>query len=111
MVDRQSGELIGSASLNHWQPDYGMANLGYWVRQSRQGQGLAPRAVRLLAGHALNSKELQRLEIVVAADNRASCRVAEKVGARFEGVARHRLTLHEQPQDAAMYSLIAADLA
>ncbi|HEY2625026.1 MAG TPA: GNAT family N-acetyltransferase [Dyella sp.] len=111
MVDRHSGELIGSATLNHWQPDYRMANLGYWVRQSRQGQGLAPLAVRMLARHGLSSKALQRLEIVAASDNRASCRVAEKAGARFEGIARHRLSLHGQPQDAAMYSLIAADLA
>ena len=111
MLDRQHDELIGSISLNHWQPDYRMANLGYWVRQSHQGQGLAPLAVRMLAQHALKSPELQRLEIVAAADNRASCRVAEKAGARFEGIARRRLTLHGQPQDAAMYSLVAADLA
>ena len=111
VVDRQSDELMGSVTLNHWQPDYRMANLGYWVRQSRQGRGLAPIAVHMLARHALNSPELQRLEIVAAANNRASCRVAEKAGARFEGIARQRLTLHGQPLDAAMYSLIAADLA
>ena len=111
MVDRRSGQLIGSVTLNHWQPDCRMANLGYWVRQSRQGQGLAPMAVRMLARHALKSPELQRLEIIAAADNRASCRVAEKAGARFEGIARRRLTLRGQPQDAAMYSLVAADLA
>jgi RimJ/RimL family protein N-acetyltransferase len=111
IVDRQSDALIGSVALNHWQPDYRMANLGYWVRQSRQGEGLMPLAVRMLARHALKSSELRRLEIVAAADNRASCRVAEKAGAHFEGIARYRLTLHGQPRDAAMYSLIASDLA
>lgn len=110
IADRHDDELIGSISINHWQPAYRMANIGYWIRQSRQGQGAAPLAVRMLARHALQSTELQRLEIVAAADNQPSRRVAEKAGARFEGIARSRLTLHGQPQDAAMYSLIAADL-
>jgi RimJ/RimL family protein N-acetyltransferase len=110
IVDRHSDELIGSISLNHWQPAYRMANIGYWIRRSRQGQGAAPRAVRMLARHALQSTELQRLEIVAAAGNEPSRRVAEKAGARFEGMLRRRLTLRGQPQDAAMYSLIASDL-
>ncbi|WP_430390179.1 GNAT family N-acetyltransferase [Dyella sp. 20L07] len=110
MVDRDSDALIGSIAINHWQSSYRMANIGYWVRQSRQGQGFASRAVRLLARHALQSTELQRLEIVAATENLASRRVAEKVGAHFEGTARSRLTFQGLPQDAAVYSLIVTDL-
>jgi RimJ/RimL family protein N-acetyltransferase len=87
-----------------------MANLGYWVRQSRQEQGVATAAVRLLARHALRATDLRRLEIVIAADNHASRRVAERAGAHLEGVARHRLMLRGEPVDAAIYSLIARDL-
>lgn len=110
MADRASDELIGSISLNHWQPEYGMANLGYWVRQARQEQGVATRAVRLLARHALQATDLRRLEIVIAADNQASRRAAEKAGAQFESIARQRLMLRGESQDAAIYSLIANDL-
>ncbi|WP_199098434.1 GNAT family protein [Dyella sp. ASV21] len=102
--------LVGSIGINHWQHDFRMANLGYWVRQSRQGEGAASAATRLLAAHALQVPELQRLEIVVIADNLASRRVAEKVGAQLESVARHRLVLRGQPMDAAIYSLVAGDL-
>jgi RimJ/RimL family protein N-acetyltransferase len=109
VVDR-ADQLAGSIGLNHWQPDYRMANLGYWIRQSRQGQGAATAAVRLLARHALKVPELQRLEIVAAVDNLPSRQVAEKAGAKFEGVARRRLTLHGQPQDAAVYALVSGDL-
>ncbi|MET3650402.1 GNAT family N-acetyltransferase [Dyella japonica] len=110
MADRASDELMGSIALNHWLPEYGMANLGYWVRQTQQEQGLATRAVRLLARHALRATDLRRLEIVVATDNQASRRVAEKAGAQLEGIARNRLILRGEPLDAAIYSLIAADL-
>jgi RimJ/RimL family protein N-acetyltransferase len=110
IADRHSDELIGSISINHWQPAFRMANIGYWIRQSCQGHGAAPRAVRMMARHALQSSELQRLEIVAAAGNEPSRRVAEKAGARFEGMARSRVSLRGQPLDAAMYSLIASDL-
>ncbi|PXV60400.1 Protein N-acetyltransferase, RimJ/RimL family [Dyella jiangningensis] len=110
IADRTTDELIGSIALNHWQPEYGMANLGYWVRQSRQEQGIATAAVRTLARHALRATELRRLEIVIAEDNLASRRVAEKAGAMFEAIARRRLLLRGEPQDAAVYSFIADDL-
>ncbi|WP_157956456.1 GNAT family N-acetyltransferase [Dyella sp. C11] len=110
ITDRDSDEVLGSVALNHWQPDFGKANLGYWVRQSRQEGGIATRAVRLLTRHALKSTELRRIEIVAATENRASRRVAEKAGAQFEGVSRRLLLLRGEPLDAAVYSLIATDM-
>lgn len=110
IVDRDSDTLLGSIALNHWQAEYRMANLGYWVRQSRHGQGIATQAVRMLARYALSNAPLERLEIVAATGNLASRRVAEKAGARLEGIARRRLPLHDAVLDAAIYSLVAGDL-
>lgn len=110
IVDRATDALAGSIALNHWQVEYRMANLGYWVRQSRQGQGIASQAVRMLARHALNNAPLERLEIVAAVGNMASRRVAENAGARLEGIARRRLPVHDDVLDAAIYSLVAGDL-
>lgn len=110
IVDRVSDSLIGSVSINHWRAEFRCANLGYWVRRSRQGQGMASRAARLLAAHALRTPALQRLEIVTVEANLASRRVAEKAGARFEGIARCRLLQKGQPQSAAIYAMTAADL-
>jgi RimJ/RimL family protein N-acetyltransferase len=52
----------------------------------------------------------QGLEIIAASDNLPSQRVAEKAGARREGLLRHRLLLGGRPHDALIYSLIRADL-
>lgn len=41
VCDRNSGELLGSAGLNQFNPRHRIASLGYWVRQSCQGQGIA----------------------------------------------------------------------
>jgi len=43
---------------------------------------------------------------VTIPDNRASRRVAEALGARFEGIARNRLVVHGRPTDAAVYALV-----
>jgi len=53
--------------------------------------------------------DLTRLEIIVAAGNLASQRVAEKAGATREGTLRSRLILHGACLDAAVYSFVASE--
>lgn len=105
-----SGQLVGSAGLNQLAPAHRSANLGYWIRQTRQGQGFAAQAARLAARFGFEQLGLLRVEIIVRPDNRASCRTAEKSGALFEGVARKRIWMAGQAHDAAVYSLVAEDL-
>jgi ribosomal-protein-serine acetyltransferase len=62
------------------------ANVGYWVRTRQTGQGIATAAVRLIARFGFEDLGLRRLELFIAVDNVASRRLAEKVGATFEGV-------------------------
>ena len=54
---------------------------------------------------------LARIEIVVLPDNAGSRRVAEKIGARFECIARSRLQFKGETRDAAVYSLVRDDAA
>jgi RimJ/RimL family protein N-acetyltransferase len=86
------------------------ANLGYWVRTSATRRGFATAAARLLARFGVEHLNLDRIEIVAAVDNIASQRVAEKLGAVREGVARHRLRIHDVPYDAVVYSLLRAEI-
>lgn len=110
ITDSQTGTFLGSVGLNYFNRDHQFANLGYWVRSSRTRRGAATTATILTAQFGLRDLGLQRIEIVVAVENKASQRVAEKSGARKEGVLRNRLSIHERPHDAVMYSLIAADV-
>jgi RimJ/RimL family protein N-acetyltransferase len=69
-------------------------SIGYWIAAPARGRGTCTRALRLLAGHALADLGLQSVQLVTDPDNRASQRVAEKVGFRREGVMRaHLLSL------------------
>jgi len=76
------------------------------VRTSQLGQGTATAVTLLLAQFAFNELALNRVEIVVAKNNIASIRVAEKAGALQEGTLRKRITVRENIYDAFLFSLI-----
>lgn len=96
---------LGGCGLNQIDAMHRRANLGYWVRSTETGRGVATAAVRAVRDWAFTHTDLVRLEIVVAAGNDASHRVAIKAGADLEGVQRHRLVLHGAAVDATMFSL------
>ena len=98
--------LLGGIAINHLNRRENFGNIGYWVRQSCQRQGVATRGVQSMAEYGFGQLELTRLEIAVAEQNAPSRRVAEKVGAVFECIARNRILVHGKPQPAAVYSLV-----
>ena len=99
-------ELLGGCGVNQINRIHRFGNLGYWVRSSATGRGVARAAARLTAELVFETTDLVRLEIVCAVGNRRSQRVAEAVGAVREGVLQKRLLLHGEPVDAVMYSLV-----
>ncbi len=110
IVDARDGSLLGGCGLNHINSFYRFANLGYWVRTSRTGQGVASRAARLVARFGFEQLGLARAEIVVAVGNLPSLRAAQKAGATREGILRSRLILGDNSMgDAVMHSLIPQD--
>jgi ribosomal-protein-serine acetyltransferase len=109
ILDAKTGMFLGCVGLNQFNRDYQYCNLGYWVRASCTGRGIASAAARLAARFGLEELKLQRIEIVAAVGNRASQRAAEKTGAKREGVVRKRLLIHDQPLDAVLFSIVAED--
>ena len=102
----EDGEFLGNCGLNELNRENKFANLGYWIRTARTRQGFATSAVHELARWGFSHTDLNRFEIVVAVDNIASQRVAERAGAEREGVLRRRLVLRGRVHDAAVYSLV-----
>ncbi len=111
VFDSATHQLLGGVGINQIVREHLMCNLGYWTRASATGRGVATTAALLAARFAFSALELARIEIVVAIGNAASQRVAEKIGAHFEGVARQRLLLRVVSLDAWQYSLTRGDLS
>ena len=106
-----TGRLLGGCGLNFLRADHGVANLGYWVRSSAQGRGVAAGAIRLLAEYAFGKTGLHRLEIIAAVENAASLRAALRAGARYEGFLRGRLRIHGRSHDAFLFSILPGEEA
>ncbi len=99
--------LIGGISVNRIDPDYRIGNVGYWVRESMQNRGLCTEATEAITEFGLGTLGLVRLEIVIMADNLASRRVAEKIGAKLECIAENRIMHKGVALPAAVYSVVS----
>jgi ribosomal-protein-serine acetyltransferase len=104
------GSYMGGCGINDIDHAYRKANLGYWVRTSYTGQGVATAVTLLLAKWGFKELKLNRIEIVVATNNKRSLRVAEKAGAKREGILRNRLIVNNSACDAVMHSLIPGEV-
>ena len=89
-ADRES--YLGAVGLNYVDWAQRRANVGYWVRTSRIGQGIAPAAMGLLKQFAFSALDLEYLDVLVNPANLASRRVAEKAGAVEKGTIPNPLS-------------------
>lgn len=101
-----TGLLIGSVAINRIDAENRVGSLGYWVRESQQGNGHCSEAVNRIIDFGFQELALARLEAVILAKNHASRRVVEKCGAILECIAENRLLHEGEPTAAAIYSLI-----
>ena len=98
--------FLGGCAIDQINRKHNFDNLGYWVRTSQEGKGIATATVRLISRFGFETLGFTRLEIVAAVQNRASQRVAEKAGAVREGIHRNRHVVHDMIYDSVMFSLI-----
>lgn len=80
------GEVVGQLSVSDISGGaLQSASIGYWVSQQVAGRGITPTAVALAIDYAFTELNLHRIEICIRPENRASLRVVEKLGLRYEG--------------------------
>src|SRR5256885_11645105 len=93
---RDSGRLIGSAGIGIWSREHGRAELGYVINRAYWSRGFATEVTRRLVRYGFDEMDLHRIEATCHPDNRASVRVLEKAGFRFEGRLREHLRMRGQ---------------
>jgi ribosomal-protein-serine acetyltransferase len=109
IFDSKTGDFLGGVGLNQPNDQHKFYNLGYWIRISKQNQGTASAATRLLAKAAFEDLPINRLEILAAVENIPSQKAAEKAGALREGILRKRLIIGDRLHDGVMFSFIRED--
>ena len=91
VILKASGKLIGDCGLEHMDLEGGpAAELGYDFRSDQWNQGYATEAARAVRDYALGVLALPHLVSLIRVGNRASARVAEKLGMRcLATLSRH----------------------
>ena len=82
IFDAEESEVLGGSGL-HPRIGEGALEIGYWIRASRTGKGLATEAARALTQVGLEAPGIDRVQIMCDPANRASRRIPEKLGYRL----------------------------
>ena len=80
--------------------------IGYWLTARLQNRGIVTRACAGLIELSFESLDLHRVELRCATGNVKSCRVAERLGFRHEGVVREAEWLYDHFVDHNVYGIL-----
>lgn len=105
---RQDGRFVGFVGLRI-DLLHRCAEVGYWLSESFEGQGIMTRAVAAMVDAGVGPLGLHRIELLAATGNLRSRSIAERLAMTFEGVRREAEELATGFVDLAMYALLAPD--
>ena len=105
-------EVLGGAGF-HTRGGDGAFEIGYWVRASHIGRGIATTVTAALTRVGIELGDVARIEIRVDPGNETSCRIPRRLGYREEGTLRRLLPTPDGTprRDAVVFSLLAEELA
>jgi RimJ/RimL family protein N-acetyltransferase len=111
ILSRDECLVLGSSGLHTRRDQYGL-EIGYWIRQSHVGRGLATEAGAALVKVAFDVAKVTRVEIHCRPDNVASAAVPRKLGFAHEGTLRE--VSHDADgteHDSMIWALLAREYA
>ena len=111
LFDREESEVVGGTGL-HTRIGPEALEIGYWLRSSRVGAGLAREATAALTTVAFRVCGVDRVEIRIDPANRRSLRVPRSLGFTEEGTLRRRLPSGPDgaPRDMVVFTLFRDEL-
>lgn len=100
-------EIIGGLWIFKPVPYFDSLEFGYTLfSREHWGKGLMTEAGGLVVDYLFMSERINRLEIRCDVENRASARVAEKLGFTHEGIARQATLSRGKHRDMHQYALL-----
>jgi RimJ/RimL family protein N-acetyltransferase len=106
VLDKASGQVVGSCLLFQFDEGSARAELGYVLGRESWGTGRMGEALQALVTHAFGRMGLRRLEAEVDPRNGPSLRLLERLGFVREGVLRQRWVNKGVPIDVVSCGLL-----
>jgi len=104
-----TSQYVGYVNLHGISPRIRSGEVGYWVRTSQAGKGIATTATALIVLFGFKELKLHKIVLRAAVDNPASWRIAEKLGFVYEGTQRHEQLLPRGWVDLKCYSMLETE--
>lgn len=107
---KETGDLVGSVSLNHvYRGPLQRAMIGYQLDEQYNGRGLTTEAVALTVAFAFQELKLHRIEAGVMPSNIGSMRVLEKAGFHKEGIERQGVMINGRWEDHQILAILSGE--
>jgi ribosomal-protein-alanine N-acetyltransferase len=105
------GEVVGQLNVaNILHGSVSSCVIGYWIIPEVAGKGITPTAVALAMDYVYKVVGLHRVEIDIRPENKASVRVVEKLGLRYEGLKKNYIHINNAWRDHLVFALTADEV-
>lgn len=108
IIDMTTNKIVGATKFMAIDAKNKTAEIGFsWLSPPARGTAINSNAKYLLMSYAFEQWGLRRVTIKTDAENIASCKAIEAIGATKEGVLRnHRIRKDGKNRDTVIYSVI-----
>lgn len=99
------GNMVGNCGFNTINHDLKVVEIGYWLGEQYQGNGIITRSCQYLINYAFNQLGMHKVQISAAEDNKPSRAVCERLGMTLEGIITNREKIGDRILNHAIYGL------
>lgn len=103
------GQLAGVIGYHPINWSNRTVEIGYWLAQSFEGQGLMTKSCKTLVTYAFDELGLNKVVIACATGNHRSCAISQRLGFTQEGILHDAEWLYDHYVDHVVYGMLARD--
>ena len=101
--ERRFAGVIGTHRINRL---YRKVELGYWLGESFQGNGIMTDSARAMVTHLFDERAVNRVEICCAVGNHKSIAIPRRLGFTLEGTLREAEFSSGQHHDLMVFAML-----
>lgn len=102
-------EIIGGIGLHDWDHYIRTAQIGYWIAKDFEGRGIVSRTTARFIDFVFEKLALNKVELHFMPGNARSAAVAERLGAKIEGVIRQCHMRNGRLEDIVVTGILKAE--
>lgn len=107
---RKCNEFVGLIGFKDTDKQNKKTEIGYWLSEKYQKQGIVTKSVDKLCDFAFNKQGINRIQIKCAVENISSKSIPKKLGFKFEGIERQgELLTGDFYTDLEIYSKLKSE--